>query len=141
MSDVSEITALIHSYALLLDGGDMDAVAALFARSTWRSEPAGRVLRGSEEVRPIYAQVKLYEGVPRTKHLLTNLTVDVEPGASTASAHCYWTVLQNMEPGNPVEIILSGQYVDTFEKAEGAWRFADRLIKVDLTGDASRHMR
>jgi hypothetical protein len=141
MSDVSEITALIHSYALLLDGGDMDAVAALCARSTWRSEPAGRVLRGSEEVRPIYAQVKLYEGVPRTKHLLTNLTVDVEPGASTASAHCYWTVLQNMEPGNPVEIILSGQYVDTFEKAEGAWRFADRLIKVDLTGDASRHMR
>ena len=141
MSDVSEITALIHSYALLLDGGDMDAVAALFANSTWRSEPAGRVLRGGEAVRPVYAQVKLYDGVPRTKHLLTNLTVEVEPGARRASAHCYWTVLQNMEPGNPVEIILSGQYVDTFEKAEGAWRFADRLIKVDLTGDVSRHMR
>lgn len=140
MLDVSEITALIHSYALLLDGGDMDAVAALFAHSTWRSEPAGRVLRGSEEVRPIYAQVKLYNGVPRTKHLLTNLTVEVESGATIASAHCYWTVLQNMETGNPVEIILSGQYIDTFEKAEGAWRFADRLIKVDLTGDASRHM-
>jgi hypothetical protein len=140
MSDVSEITALIHSYALLLDGGDMDAVAALFENSTWRSEPAGRVLRGSEAVRPIYAQVKLYDGVPRTKHLLTNLTVEVEPEASVASAHCYWTVLQNMEAGKGIEIILSGQYIDTFEKAEGVWRFADRLIKVDLTGDASRHM-
>jgi hypothetical protein len=146
MSDLGEITALVHSYALLLDRGDMDAVAALFADSAWRSEPAGlpgseRVLHGSEEVRPIYAQVKIYDdGTPRTKHLLTNLTVDVEPGATTAASHCYWTVLQNVEPGGSIDIILSGQYVDKFEKAQGVWRFAERLIRVDLTGDASAHM-
>ncbi len=101
MSDLGEITALVNSYALLLDGGDMDAVAALFAHSTWRSEPEGHVLRGVEEIRPVYEQLKSPEGGPRTKHLLTNLTVDVEPGASTASAHCYWTVLQNIGPGRP----------------------------------------
>jgi hypothetical protein len=140
MSDMGEITALVHSYALLLDGGDIEGVTALFTNATWRSEPGGRALRGRDEVRPIYAQVKLYDGIPRTKHLLTNLTVDVEPGASSASAHCYFTVLQGVEPGHAVEIILSGQYVDTFEKVEGTWRFADRLIKSDLTGDLSKHM-
>ena len=140
MSDVSEITALVHSYALLLDGGDMDGVSALFTNSRWHSEPGGRALRGRDEVRPIYAQVKLYDGIPRTKHLLTNLTVDVQPGASIASAHCYFTVLQCLEPGNAIEIILSGQYVDKFEKVDGAWRFTDRLIRSDLIGDVSKHM-
>jgi hypothetical protein len=137
MSDLGEITALVHSYALLLDGGDLDAVAALFAHSTWRSEPGGRVLRGVEEIRPVYEQLKPSDGSPRTKHLLTNLTVDVEPEASTASGHCYWTVLQNIGPGHPISIILSGQYTDTFEKVDGAWCFADRLITVDLTGTPS----
>jgi ketosteroid isomerase-like protein len=140
MSDLGEITALVNSYALLLDGGDMDAVAALFAHATWRSAPEGHVLRGVEEIRPVYEQLKSQEGDPRTKHLLTNLTVEVEPGASTAAAHCYWTVLQNVGPGRPITIILSGQYTDTFEKVDDTWRFADRLITVDLTGDASAHV-
>jgi hypothetical protein len=137
MSDLGEITALVNSYALLLDRGDVDAVAALFARSTWRSEPEGHVLRGVEEIRPVYEQLVAHEAGPRTKHLLTNLTVDVASEASTASAHCYWTVLQNVAPGRPITIILSGQYTDSFKKIDGAWCFADRLITVDLTGDAS----
>ncbi len=137
MSDLGEITALVNSYAILLDGGDTDAVTALFAHSTWRSDPNGRVLRGIDEIRPVYEQLEAPEGSPRTKHLLTNLTVDVEQGASTASAHCYWTVLQNAAPGSPISVILSGQYTDQFEKVGGAWRFADRLITVDLTGDPS----
>ena len=30
MSDVDDIAALVHSYARLVDGGDVDAVVALF---------------------------------------------------------------------------------------------------------------
>jgi 3-phenylpropionate/cinnamic acid dioxygenase small subunit len=137
MSDISEITALVHSYAILLDDGDMDAVAALFEHSTWRAEPGDTVLRGSAEVRPVYEQLIVPEGGPRTNHLLTNLTVDVEPGASTASSHCYWTVLQNARPGEPITIIFSGRYTDTFAKIEGKWHFGDRLITTDLPGDLS----
>ena len=140
MSDVGDITSLIHSYALLLDRGDTDAVAELFRHATWHSEPNGQVLRGIEQIRPVYEQLKTPKGSPRTKHLLTNLTVEVHPGDVIASAHCYWTVLQNVESGRAIDIILSGQYVDTFEKAEGTWRFAYRLIVVDLTGDTSGHV-
>jgi 3-phenylpropionate/cinnamic acid dioxygenase small subunit len=98
------------------------------------------VLRGVEQIRPVYEQLKTDEGGPRTKHLLTNLTVTVEEGATTASAHCYWTVLQNREDGRAIEIILSGQYTDKFGKTDGVWHFADRLITVDLTGSASAHV-
>ena len=49
MSDADEITALVHSYARLLDRGDVDGVAALFEHSTWRSLPNGSVLRGRQK--------------------------------------------------------------------------------------------
>jgi ketosteroid isomerase-like protein len=133
MSDVDDITGLVHSYALLLDRGDMDAVAALFENSTWRSDPDGPVLRGRDAVRPVYERLVANDG-SRTKHLLTNLTVDVKPQATTASAHCYWTVLKSVAPGQPINIILSGHYVDRFEKVDDVWRFSDRLIQVDLSG-------
>jgi hypothetical protein len=139
MSDLGDITTLVHSYALLLDQGEMDAVAALFEHSTWRSDQRDAVLRGSEEVRPVYEKLKTYEGSPRTKHLITNLTIEVESEGITASAHCYWTVLQSAGPGRPIDIILTGQYVDKFEKVEDTWRFADRFIKTDLASDGSLH--
>jgi len=35
-------------------------------------------------------------------------------------------------PTGGIDVMLSGQYVDRFEKVDGSWRFADRLIIVDL---------
>lgn len=137
--DLSEIVALVHAYARLLDGGDLEGVAALFEHATWRSAANGSVLRGIPEVRKVYDRVMLYEGTPRTKHLITNLTVNVAPDAHAASAHCYFTVLQGIVPGEPIQVILSGQYEDTFAKVDGRWRFSDRLFIVDLMGDQSRH--
>jgi len=133
MSDPDELTALIHSYARLLDAGDVEGVVALFEHSTWRSLPNGSVLRGAEALRPVYRQLLHHEGASQTRHLITNLTVTVAPGATTASSHCYWTVLDGA-PGRPIGITLSGQYTDAFEKVDGRWRFTDRLITVDLTG-------
>jgi 3-phenylpropionate/cinnamic acid dioxygenase small subunit len=132
MSDLDDISALVHSYARLLDGGDIDAVVALFEHSTWRSLPNGSTLRGAE-VRPVYEQLMARQGGDRTKHLITNLNIDVDANGMTARAHCYWTVL-HAGPGQPVTINLSGQYADRFVKADQRWRFADRLITVDLHG-------
>ena len=64
MSDAGEIASLVHSYARLLDGGDVDAVAALFEHSTWRSMPDGSRLRGSEEVRPVDKALIAQQGDP-----------------------------------------------------------------------------
>jgi 3-phenylpropionate/cinnamic acid dioxygenase small subunit len=66
----------------------------------------------------------------RSRHLITNLTVAIEPDGQSASSRCYWTVLL-AEPGGTLGISLSGQYFDTFVKDKGAWRFSDRLITTD----------
>jgi 3-phenylpropionate/cinnamic acid dioxygenase small subunit len=134
LSDADEITALVHSYARLLDGDDLDGVVSLFEHSTWRSLPNGSVLRGSAEVRPVYETLLAEDRNCRTKHLITNLTVDIEPGSSAATSHCCWTVLRSA-PGEPISITLSGQYTDSFEKVDNNWRFTDRLITVDMTSE------
>src|SRR5262245_47399112 len=137
MSDVTEIAKLVNSYGLLLDQGDIDGVVALFQHSTWRGDVNRPVLRGSAEVRPVYERLLAALGSLRTKHLLTNLTVQIDASFTSASSHCYWTVLQNAEPGAAIDITLAGQYTDRLEKVGGKWRFADRLTTTDLFGQAT----
>ena len=139
MTELAEIAALIHAYARRLDAGDLDGVAALFEHATWRSASTGSVLRGTNEVRAVYDRVHLYDGSPRTKHVITNLDIALEPAANRATAECYFTVLQGIVPGEPIQVILSGQYVDCFEKVNSRWRFSDRLFVADLVGDQRRH--
>jgi SnoaL-like domain len=132
MSDENEIISLVHLYARLLDAGDVGAVSALFEHSTWRSLPNGSVLHGSEAVTPVYEQLVERNGDRQTKHLITNLTIEMESDARTATSHSYWTVLESA-PGEGICIALSGQYTDTFQKIEDRWWFSDRLITVDLS--------
>jgi hypothetical protein len=97
MGDRDEISALVYRYAELLDGGDLDGVTDMFADATWRSAATGAVLTTREEVRAVYENVILYDGVPRTRHLMDNLIIDLVDGADEASGRCYYTVLQGGE--------------------------------------------
>jgi 3-phenylpropionate/cinnamic acid dioxygenase small subunit len=139
MGDRDEISALVHRYAELLDGGDLDGVVALFAHATWRSAATGAVLRTPEEIRAVYDRINLYDGVPRTRHLMNNLIIDLVDGADDATGRCSYTVLQNVEPGGPIEIILVGRYEDRYHRGPEGWHLTDRLFHIDLTGDQSRH--
>lgn len=141
MDDRAEIATLVYDYARLLDAGDFDGVAALFEHATWRSAAHGTVLRGSGEVRTAYDRIRLHDGSPRTKHLITNLHIELGPGAHSASGRCYYTVLQGIVPGEPIETIVAGEYVDQYAKVDGRWRFADRLFIVDLEGDQRQSLR
>ena len=67
-------------------------------------------VRGSKAVQRLYeATTRIYPetGTPRTKHQCTNLTVDVDEAAGTATARSYYTVLQQT-PSLPLQPIISG---------------------------------
>jgi hypothetical protein len=36
--------------------------------------------------------------------------------------------------------VISGRYLDGFERVDGVWRFATRKMYVDLVGDLSQHL-
>ena len=75
--DVEEIRALIHEYAERIDTGDLDGLAAMFADATWGSPGRGTPLRGTEQVRRGYEGVILYDGIPCTKHVISNVTIEL----------------------------------------------------------------
>lgn len=141
MSQVSdEIRNLLFTYAERMDAGDLSGVGELFAEATYRSED-GTVLRGARELREVLsAVVILYAGVPRTKHVTTNVIIEVAAGGAEATARSYFTVFQSLEDF-PLQTIVAGRYTDRFERVDGAWRFADRLVAMELLGDLSRHLR
>ena len=84
MGDRDEIAALVYRYAELLDGGDIDGVVALFADATWRSAATGNVLRTPEEIRAVYDRIMLYDGTPKTPHLMSLFIVDLPGGQREA---------------------------------------------------------
>jgi 3-phenylpropionate/cinnamic acid dioxygenase small subunit len=141
VADRYQISAIVYRYAELLDGGDLDGVTDMFADATWRSAATGAVLRTREEVRAVYDRVILYDGSPRTRHLMDNLVIELVDGSDEATGRCYYTVLQGGEPGTPIEPILAGRYVDRYQRGPSGWQFADREFHVDLSGDLSRHFR
>jgi 3-phenylpropionate/cinnamic acid dioxygenase small subunit len=138
-TDLEVISALVMSYAERIDAGDLDGVAALFEHATWRSPVRAEPLRGVAEVRRAYDGVLLYDGVPATRHVVTNLVVEIEP-PDRARARSTFTVFQ-ARPDFPLQPVICGRYHDAFERVAGTWRFADRLIVPELIGDLSRHLR
>jgi ketosteroid isomerase-like protein len=138
--DVEAIHALIHEYAELIDLGRLDAVAALFTHGTWSSPGRGAPLRGAEQVRRAYDGVMLYDGIPSTKHVISNVTIEVADDGTTANARSYFTVMQG-RPDFALQPVIAGRYHDRFERVDDSWRFADRQIIPDLIGDLSHHLR
>ena len=83
----------------------------------------------------------LYEdGTPRTKHVITNLTLDIDEAAGTASGHCYVTVYQQT-PELPLQAIFVGEYYDTFSLSAQGWAFTRREIRHSLIGNMRAHLK
>jgi 3-phenylpropionate/cinnamic acid dioxygenase small subunit len=140
--DRAAIERLIFDYADRLDAGDLDAVAALFAGATYGGEDGAQHAGAAAVSAVLRRLVRLHDdGTPRTKHVTTNLVIDVDADAGTATARSYFTVLQ-ATARLPLQPIAAGRYRDRFVRAaDGGWRFAERLIAMDLVGDLSDHLR
>ncbi|SEF33114.1 3-phenylpropionate/cinnamic acid dioxygenase, small subunit [Amycolatopsis pretoriensis] len=137
MNDHRALENLIYSYASAVDAGDFDAVGELFAAGAFVG--SGGELRGAEVARMLRDTVIVYEdGTPRTKHVTTNVTLEVDGGSATGRA--YFTVLQAV-PGLPLQTIAAGRYADRFTRTADGWRFTERRATVDLVGDVRHHLR
>src|SRR5947208_7968963 len=89
------ITNLIFAYAERIDAGDFEGVADLFAAGRITAEGTDAVRAGRDAVLELYRRsTRVYEdtGTPKTKHLTTNLVVELDQ--ATAQARSYFTVLQ-----------------------------------------------
>jgi SnoaL-like domain len=133
---VKQITDLMFRYAELFDTGRFDEFAALFEHGRWhRAEPGAAAARAWIE-----ANVQLYDGLTRTKHVTTNVVVDVDEAADTARATAYVTIFQ-AAPDFPLQPIFAGRYQDELARIDGRWWFTRRVVVNDLYGDIGRHVK
>ena len=139
-SSYRAIERLIATYAELVDDGDFAAVGRLMADATFTGA-TGMVTGGDAIEHMLRDNVIVYEdGTPRTKHVTTNLAIEVNEDAGTAVSRAYFTALQAL-PDLALQPIVSGRYHDRFERRAGQWRFVERRVRTDLVGNVSRHLR
>jgi hypothetical protein len=145
------ISTLIYGYAEALDEGDLGRVARILAHATVRSD--GGNFSGAREVEAMYRRFTTFYdakgekcspdvpgATPRTRHVTTNLMIDLDDGLQTASARCYFTVFQAIPGVIELQPIVRGAYRDSFECVDGSWRFRERVMITDGVGVIAHHL-
>ncbi|WP_372781279.1 nuclear transport factor 2 family protein [Litorivivens sp.] len=141
MDDYRAIENLMYRYAFTLDAGDLPGVAELFRHGEIVAPAANSVVSGYDAVLAMYnSSTRLYDcGTPKTRHIISNVHIEVESDACSARAEAYFTVVQ-ATPDLPLQVIIAGKYHDRFEKHDGQWRFRRREMFPDLFGDLNHHL-
>jgi SnoaL-like domain len=105
-------------------------------------EGFGDAVSGREAIQSLYERTtRRYEdGTPRTKHVMTNVMVDVADDGVSATSRSYFTVLQAVPGALALQPVIAGRYRNAYACVEGQWRFTAMHIVIDLTGDLGHHM-
>ena len=139
MTDREAIHRLLHAYSDTIDRGDFVATGELFApEGVYGIAGRSRAAVGPAAVAAALGDVRLYDGVPRTRHIVSNVDIDLADDARSATVQSYVHVL-HQAPGGPIVTIAAGTYHDRVHLVEGGWRFAERRMHIELVGDMSTH--
>jgi 3-phenylpropionate/cinnamic acid dioxygenase small subunit len=139
--DYFAIQNLLFRYCDLLDRGDLDGMASLFAHANVYVPADPVPIRNAARIAELYRQyTRIYPdtGTPKTRHVTTNVMIEPE-GDTQARAQSYVIVFQATETLR-LQPVIGGRNYDRFERVEGRWRFSERRIESDLLGDLSEHM-
>ncbi len=138
-----EVRRLILAYPWLIDRGDIEGVVRLLEGvklCTTEDAEEDVVALSAYDVRRLYSGVILYDGLPHTKHVITNIDIWFSDDGSGAGSTSHYVVLQGL-PDFPLQVIITGRYEDTFEFDGEAWRLRLRREAADIVGDLSRHVK
>ena len=143
MADSHEqIRNLLGRYCELIDSGDFEALAGLFAAGRLCDEHGTAFATGPDEIRAMWERQTIrYDGSPRTRHITANPIIEVDDTDGTATARSSYVVFQGTET-LALQPIASGRYVDTFARGDdGDWHWVERRYALDHAGDLSQHLR
>ncbi len=135
------ITTLMYRYAECVDAADFAGIGALFAHGELASRGVPGAIVGAEAVAGLYRSTNKVHpnGTLMTRHLTTNVALDIDESADTATGRSSFLVLQ-ATPAVPLQPIVAGRYRDDFVRADGEWQFARREMAVEQVGDVSDHL-
>ena len=111
----------------VIDAGDVDGLVELFADVVLGGFEGtcgnGRAVRRSGRCTAARDDAKRTAGTWRTKHITTNVLIDVDEDAGTGAPCSYWVLLTSQAPNTPITISLAGSYHDRFAVGRRAVAF------------------
>lgn len=127
---------LVYAYSRALDLGDLDAAADCFAEQGSMARPMtpDQVVQGREAIR---ASLHTRPKTLLTKHLATNVVIDVDDGDS-ARGLSYLTMISttpaaDARPPYPSQGPLwFGEFRDRFVRVGGEWKFLERRGSIQM---------
>ena len=123
-----EIRELVARYAHYADGGRFDELAALFTDDGELRIDDRPALRGRGAIRAFLGGTRddlaASPVVRAIRHHVTSHRIDVT-AHEAASGACYFLVMGDRGPDH------WGRYRDRYAVRDGAWRFAERRVRVD----------
>ncbi len=137
-SHEQRIANLLFTYAEMVDAADFEGVGELFARGAYGMSGAlveGRAIGGA-----MRSSLVLHDGAMRTKHITSNLLIELTDDTRTATCRSYFTVMQATDT-LALQAIVTGRYADRFARDDDGWYFVERLITLEQVGDVSQHLR
>jgi hypothetical protein len=139
--DYFAIQNLVYRYCDRLDRGDYAGIGALFEHADFYVPAMPGPIQGAAGVESLYARyTRLYPdtGTPKTRHVTTNLIIEPE-GLHAARAQSYVVVFQATDE-LPLQPVIACTNNDRFVRVDGSWRFSERRIEINLSGDLSVHL-
>lgn len=128
VEDLLEIQQLCNEYGNLLDAGDVDAYAELFADDGEIKLGPVASAKGRAEIAATMKRV-LAPTIGTTFHVISNPTVQLD--GDTATTEVMWTMVRRGKDGNP-ELAMLGRHRDELVRERGRWRFKVRRGFIDV---------
>ncbi|WP_413105711.1 nuclear transport factor 2 family protein [Streptomyces sp. Inha503] len=140
-SSARDIENLIVRYSHLVDDAKFGEFGALFDDGDFVFGDV--TLRGSTQIEDLIRSTLVVheDGTLRTRHVTTNILIDVDEENDSAEARSYYTVFQSVPGLLPLQPVGSGRYRDRFARRDGTWCFARREVTIDFTGDTRYHLK
>jgi 3-phenylpropionate/cinnamic acid dioxygenase small subunit len=136
-----DIERLLYRYAKYVDSAQWDELGRLFTYAEVQTSSGGEVVRGAAAVVDQWSSFnKVHaDGTLRTRHLVTNVVIDIDESGGTAGAESYFMSFQATDR-IPLQPIVGGRYRDRFRRIDGVWWFVERFIQVDQIGDLTDNL-
>jgi hypothetical protein len=127
---------LVYVYSRALDLGDLSAAADCFAENGSMSRPMmpDQVIHGRETIREsLLTRPKTL----LTRHLATNVMIDVESANSASGWSCLTMISTTPPPeGKPPFVshgpIWFGEFKDRYVRENGVWKFLERRGSIQM---------
>ena len=145
MDSYREIENLIYLGAWTTDegGGAGESCREVFKHCKITMPDTGEIALGPDLAEHSEQWLKTYapDSNTRTLHCISNVWIEVDEAADTATSRSYLTIAQAVpQDGFPLQPIMGGIYYDTFVRVDGKWRFDTHRFEPKLIGDLSRHV-